>query len=63
METKENKQILLAFFGALFGALAFGCRPTIALGNLLVLPMLITYLKEKKITGKLVGKLALAASP
>ncbi len=63
METKENKQIVLAFFGALFGALSFGCRPTIALGNLLVIPMLITYFKEKKITGKLVGKLALAASP
>jgi len=63
MATKENKQILLAFFGALFGALAFGCRPTIALGNLLVIPMMITYFKEKKITGKLVGKLALAASP
>ena len=62
-EKKENRQILFAGIGALFGALAFGCRPPIALANVLVLPMLIAFLKQRKFTPKLFGKLALAATP
>lgn len=62
-EQKENKQILFAGIGALFGALAFGCRPPIALANVLVIPMLIVFLKQHKFTPKLLGKLALAAMP
>lgn len=59
----ENKQIFLAGVGALLGALAFGCRPSIALGNLLVLPLLAVFLRERKFTLKLLGKLLLAALP
>lgn len=62
-EEKENRQILFAGIGVLLGALAFGCRPPIALANVLVLPMLIVFLKDRKFTSKLFGKLALAAMP
>ena len=59
----ENKQIILAAIGALFGALAFGCRPPIAIANIVVIPMLITFIKQRKFTLKVLGKLALAALP
>lgn len=62
-ETRENRQILLAAVGALLGALVFGCRPPIGFANLLVLPMLFVFLKQRKITAKLIGKLVLAALP
>ncbi len=62
-ETRENKQILLAGVGALLGALVFGCRPPIALANIVVIPLLCIFLKEHTFTRKLAGKLALAATP
>lgn len=62
-EEKENKQILLAGIGAMLGSLAFGCRPPIALANILVIPMLIVFLKGRKASLKLFGKLLLAAAP
>ena len=42
-EKQENRQILFASVGALLGALVFGCRPPIALANILVIPMLIEF--------------------
>lgn len=63
VEKRENRQILLAAVGALFGALVFGCRPTIALANLLVIPMLIAFLRQRKFSWGLLGKLSLAALP
>lgn len=62
-EKNENKQILLAGIGALFGALVFGCRPPIALANIVVIPLLVIFIKEHPFTLKLAGKLALAATP
>ena len=66
-EPKENRQILYAALGALFGALAFGCRPTVALANFLVIPLLAAYIGRKKTAGelnwKLLPKLILAALP
>lgn len=62
-EQNENQQILLAGIGAVLGALVFGCRPPIALANILVLPMLAAFLKQRKFTLKLFGKLVLAALP
>ena len=60
----ENGQIAGAFCGALCGALAFGCRPPVAMANLLVLPLLIIYLQNKKsISGDLILKLFVAALP
>lgn len=59
----ENKQVALAGVGALLGALSFGCRPSIALANLLVIPMLAVFLRQRRFTLKLLSKLLLAALP
>lgn len=60
---EQKKTILYAFFGSLFGALAFGCRPPVALANLFVIPMLVVYLRNRKIDFKLIKQLLIAASP
>lgn len=60
---KENKAMIYAAIGSLFGALAFACRPPIALANLLVLPLLIQYIKTRNLNKKSVFKLILAALP
>lgn len=62
-EERDWRGILWAALGSLLGALAFGCRPPVALGNLLVLPMLAAYLHRWKLDAGRVGKLLLAASP
>lgn len=59
----QNKRIVFAAIGALLGALVFGCRPPIALANILVLPMLYVFLRREKFSLKLLGKLLLAALP
>jgi len=46
LETKKEIKYLL--FGALFGALIFGCRPTIGFVNLLFFPALISVIKKEK---------------
>ncbi len=61
--TRENRQILLAAIGALLGALVFACRPTIALANVLVIPLLIVFLRQRRFSWGLLGKLTLAALP
>lgn len=58
-----KKALIYAALGALFGALCFGCRPNIALSNLLVLPMLIVFLKKRGFSKKIFGGLLLAALP
>lgn len=57
VEIKEERSIFLAFWGSLFGALAFGCRPTVALANLLVIPMLILFLRKRKLSFRLMSRL------
>ncbi|MBQ8881116.1 MAG: hypothetical protein IJ030_02935 [Oscillospiraceae bacterium] len=57
------KTWLFATLGSLCGALVFGCRPTIALGNLLVLPLLVTFFHRRKLTGKQWCCTALCALP
>lgn len=49
--------------GSFLGALAFGCRPTIALANLLAVPLLLVYVKGKKPDRSLLGQIALVALP
>lgn len=63
VETDDKKTIIYAFLGSLFGALAFGCRPPVALGNLFVIPMLVVYLRRRKFNFKLFKQLVFAASP
>ena len=63
IEKAQKRQIFYAFCGSIFGALAFGCRPPVALANLLALPLLGIYLKGRKLELKLIRQLCLAASP
>ena len=60
---REGKALFLAFVGSLLGALVFGCRPTLALGNLAVIPLLITFLKGRRVSSGLILRLAGAALP
>lgn len=59
---KTMWQMIFAVLGALAGALAFGCRPPVALGNLIAIPLAIQYAKDNK--GKqLVRKFIVVAIP
>lgn len=58
-----KKTFIFATAGSLLGALAFGCRPTIALGNLMVIPLLVHFIKNRKLTGKQWCYTALCALP
>lgn len=62
-EERENRQILLATVGSLLGALVFGCRPPIGLANVLVIPLLAVFVRQRKFTAKRLLKLVLAAIP
>lgn len=62
-EEITKKTFIFAAVGSLLGALAFGCRPTIALGNLMVIPLLITFFRSRKLTGAQWGYTALCALP
>ena len=44
-----NKKICFAVFGAITGALAFGCRPTVAIANIIAIPLFLVFLKTNKI--------------
>ena len=49
-EEITKKTFIFAALGSLLGALAFGCRPTIALGNLMVIPLLVTFIHRRKLS-------------
>lgn len=59
--------VLFSILGSLFGASAFACRPSIAIANLLVIPLLIKIinkLKEKsKISRKTIMNLLISICP
>lgn len=55
----NNKAIALATLGGLFGALTFGCRPPIALANIIAVPLAIVFIRSRKINGRLNKKLLL----
>lgn len=57
------KTFLLAGLGSLCGALVFGCRPTIGLANVLVLPLVITFFKTRKFTPQVFLGTVLATIP
>lgn len=58
-----DKALRLAFLGGLFGALAAGCRPPIALGNLVAIPLLVRFLKQHRMNGRLWLRLLLVLLP
>ena len=47
-DNRERKSIWYGILGSLFGALAFGCRPPVALANILILIVFIYYAKKRK---------------
>ena len=59
----ENRAIAYAALGSLLGALEFGCRPTVGMSNLVVLPLIYAFLKKRGISAKLLFKMCLAALP
>lgn len=59
----ENRAIAYAALGSLLGALEFGCRPTVGLSNLVVLPLVVLFLQRRKASGRLLAKMLLAALP
>lgn len=48
VESNVKKQIIYAVLGAVPGALAFGCRPTCALGNLVFIPLALIFIRQHK---------------
>lgn len=60
---EERQSTYMGILGSLFGALAFGCRPTIALANILAIPMLVRYLKKKRLNRKLCKQLLAVFAP
>lgn len=52
-DSSERQNTVCGILGSLFGALSFGCRPTIAFANLLAVPMFFLFLKGKKRDRKL----------
>ncbi len=62
-ETCEKRQFLSVGIGSFLGALVFGCRPPIGLANLLVIPMLIVFIKQCKLSLIRLSKLAFAVLP
>ncbi|MBO4609169.1 MAG: hypothetical protein J5696_04785 [Lachnospiraceae bacterium] len=65
----RKKQVIYACLGSLFGALSFGCRPTAALGNLVLIPLCIAFIRkrmgtdDKKKTAKTIADICIIAVP
>lgn len=59
----EGQSTVYGVLGSLFGALAFGCRPTIALANILAVPLFIHYLNGKKFNLKLLKQILAVLVP
>lgn len=62
-EENTNRQIFFAFWGALCGALVFGCRPPIGMMNIIVIPLFIHFLRSKKVTRSLIAKIFIVVIP
>ncbi|MBO4883118.1 MAG: hypothetical protein J5570_06395 [Lachnospiraceae bacterium] len=66
---ERKKQVIYAVLGSLFGALAFGCRPTAALGNIVLIPLCMAFIKKRlgsgdeKKTGKMIADICIIAVP
>ena len=59
----ERQSTCMGVLGSLFGALAFGCRPTIALANILAVPIFIRYVKGKQFNLKLLKQILAVFTP
>ena len=54
---EEDFPLGLAALGSLLGALTFGCRPPLAMANLLVIPLLIRFFRGRKISSRTILRL------
>ncbi len=61
--SSETRATLWGVLGSLMGALAFGCRPPVALANLLAVPMLVHYVRGRRWDRRLLGQIAAVALP
>lgn len=59
----EKKALVMAHLGALCGALSFGCRPPVALGNMILLPLIFAFLKNGRSGKHTLRKFAVIALP
>lgn len=59
----ERQITIYGICGGLFGALTFGCRPTVALANILAVPMFLIFLRGKKWNGALIKQIFLFLLP
>ena len=59
----QKVRIASAICGAVCGALCFGCRPPVALANIIAVPLFIVFLKNEKITKKDLWKIFLIILP
>lgn len=62
-EASEDFSLGLAVAGGLLGALTFGCRPPLAMANLLLIPLLFRFMKGKKLTKRMFTRLIMIAVP
>ena len=58
-----NKRITFAVIGGLLGALSFGCRPTVALANVVIIPLCVSYARSHKIEKEDLKKIPLILIP
>lgn len=59
----DRQSTCMGVLGSLFGALAFGCRPTVALANILAIPLFAHYLKERRFNLKLLKQILAVFAP
>ncbi len=67
-KSQASRRVIFAVLGGLCGALAFGCRPPVALGNLVLIPMLFKYIRDERSGEKtkvltLIGRILLVMFP
>ena len=63
VEKTFARQLVCAFFGALCGALVFGCRPPIAIANLVAIPLFVQFLRANSLSRRQKALLSCAALP
>lgn len=59
----DRQSTYMGMLGSLFGALAFGCRPTVALANILAIPLFVRYLEARRFNLKLLKQIAAVFAP
>lgn len=59
----EKKTILFSTIAATLGALSFGCRPTIALANIIAIPLSIVYFKRNSFSIRKIAKFGVVLIP